>query len=360
MLRRPTTFIIGAGSSCELGLPSGLQLKSLIADLLQSSADNFFGFTDDRLQQAFRNKINGFDWKAEMQMGAFKQAARKIRAGLPMALSIDNYLHTHQANDDVVKIGKLAITTCILQAERESSLFVSEDSQSRVASDSVVPITRKEFTEGTWFANLAGLLFSQVDAGNPAKAFDGVSFIVFNYDRCLEQFLWLSLRAYFGLSMAEAADLLSGVCFIHPYGTVGRLPWQSGGAVPFGSDFSSDLFSASSQLKTFTESVDSEISSQIDDAVSAADDLIVLGFGYLDQNVALMRAAKPRQLTRILTTAFGLSSADQEVVYSAIASIAGLSVGAWDDRSRSGLPAYLDGGTCRNLMDHHHLLLTLG
>ena len=361
MLRRRTTFVIGAGSSCELGLPSGERLKSHITQILQPTPHNFYQFSDDRLLRAFQAVLQPITEEDRIMMARFASAGAKIRSGLPMALSIDNFLHTHQGDGDVVALGKLAITIAILQAERASLLFKPEDTQPTVASTSIDPLYGASLHDESWFPKLAGLLFSQVSADDPVKAFDGVTFIVFNYDRCLEQFLWLAARAYFGMSEGEAADLLATVRFIHPYGTVGQLPWQNetGAGVLFGSDQFADIWAASAQLKTFTESVDSELSGQITEAVTTAGDLALLGFGYLDQNVTLLRAGVACQAGRVFTTAYGLAPPDQDMVYNALSSIVGMSLGAWNDRSRSGTPAYLETGTCRDLLTHHHLQLTL-
>src|SRR5690606_32255000 len=86
--------------------------------------------------------------------------------------------------------------------------------------------------QNTWYAPLARLLFSQVSKSEPRTALANVQFVIFNYDRCLEEFMWLATQAYFDISHEEAAEILAGVPFIHPYGSLGPLPWQKDAAPP--------------------------------------------------------------------------------------------------------------------------------
>jgi hypothetical protein len=51
-----------------------------------------------------------------------------------------------------------------------------------------------------------------------ARFSTSVSFIVFNYDRCLEQFLFHALQKLYGLESQEAFAMLTDLRIIHPYG----------------------------------------------------------------------------------------------------------------------------------------------
>jgi hypothetical protein len=58
---------------------------------------------------------------------------------------------------------------------------------------------------------------------------------VFNYDRCIEQYLFHALQDYYGVSPHEASAMMASLKIFRPYGKIGDLPWQSQeGAVPFG------------------------------------------------------------------------------------------------------------------------------
>jgi hypothetical protein len=51
--------------------------------------------------------------------------------------------------------------------------------------------------------------------------------IIFNYDRCIEHYLFHSLVNYHEMSREQAAELMAGVRIYHPYGKVGNLPWEN-------------------------------------------------------------------------------------------------------------------------------------
>ncbi|MEA2896590.1 MAG: hypothetical protein QOJ84_2205 [Bradyrhizobium sp.] len=46
---------------------------------------------------------------------------------------------------------------------------------------------------------------------NLERIFDNVAFVNFNYDRCLEQFLWLALQQLYLINEECAAELVSGL-----------------------------------------------------------------------------------------------------------------------------------------------------
>jgi hypothetical protein len=55
------------------------------------------------------------------------------------------------------------------------------------------------------------------------KLFENASFIIFNYDRCLEQFLVNALPRLYAISETEADSIVHNINIIHPYGSVGEL-----------------------------------------------------------------------------------------------------------------------------------------
>src|SRR6185312_9104579 len=55
---------------------------------------------------------------------------------------------------------------------------------------------------------------------------NAVSFVTFNYDRVLEQFLHTALMNAWGQGSDAAAAVLSRIPIIHLHGQLGFLPWQ--------------------------------------------------------------------------------------------------------------------------------------
>lgn len=293
MFKQTTTIIVGAGASCELGLPSGDDLKSQILTLLSPAKDNAYGFSDPLMQELMRARVGSDMWKMQDKLAPVRIAADRIRRGLPLALSIDNFLHAHQGDVEVEHLGKTAIAIAILRAESRSLLIKRTPAilRSMGQSDTADPSLDNEELLRTWHMLFAQLLLSQIHRENINRAFRDIRFVIFNYDRCLEQFLWMALQAYFDISQNNAAHILSGVSFIHPYGSLGPLPWEDKvDAVEFGGKGGADYANLGSRIRTFTESVESEVGQCVKEAVAEAETILVLGFGYLDQNLHVVIA----------------------------------------------------------------------
>ncbi len=266
MFRQNTTLIVGAGASCELGLPSGDALKKLILNLLAPTDDNSYGFTDKTMIEDMKQRRgpNVSDHRDDRHRT--KEAAKRIRKGLPLAPSIDNFLHSHQGDADLEQLGKLAIAISIIRAEGRSHLFsrispVQRAQHPNLETDTT--ICGEELSK-IWYPAFAQLLFSGVQRNNIGQAFKCVRFVIFNYDRCLEQYIWMALQRYFDINETEASEILSDVRFIHPYGYLGPLPWRSSnGTIAFGEAETTDLVSMAACIRTFTESVRSDIGGKL-------------------------------------------------------------------------------------------------
>lgn len=138
-----------------------------------------------------------------------------IRDAMPQALSIDNYLDAHSSDEKIELCGKLAIVECILEAERQSRLFFKLPEASGIDMSGL---------NETWYANFFQLLTENVRKEDVGKVFENVSFIVFNYDRCIEHFLVYATANYYRITIENAQQLVSKLTLLHPYGVVGRLP----------------------------------------------------------------------------------------------------------------------------------------
>ncbi|RJG56642.1 hypothetical protein D0Z70_04645 [Sphingobium terrigena] len=353
MFRQKTTIVVGAGASCEIGLPSGDGLKDQIVSLLKRTNDNAYGFADGTMQKVLRTFVGAdvHSWQNKLQ--PYKAAAERILRGLPLALSIDNFLHSHQDDPYLVDLGKLCIAICILRAERSSYLFERSNMYALLDDRTDMPrvSTRNEKLVKTWYPAFARLLMSGVQRNNMKEAFENVRFVIFNYDRCLEQFIWMALQDYFDINGEEAAEVLEEVQFTHPYGSLGVLPWQgnSDANLPLGGGDGLDYWKIGKRLQTFTESVRSQVAQNVAEAVHSADTLLVLGFGYLDQNLQLLRPQMKGNAQRAISTAYGVSNADQRILKQAL-----LTLG-----NQSEDMTHLEPGSCSELFDHFRLMLSL-
>ena len=192
-----TVFIVGAGASAEAGLPFGeMFLGELSSKLNFQIRDGSLvpGFGDedilDAIQQYARDRegINGY-----------LAAARRIREGPSFSKSIDTFLDAHRSDQRIQLLGKLAIAKTILEQEQSSCLSIPEGSRDfRDANE----VTR------SWYAELAKVLNDGISRDRVNSIFSKVSFIVFNYDRCVEYYLEQSIRRHYGLADHEVYSVL--------------------------------------------------------------------------------------------------------------------------------------------------------
>ncbi|RBP51724.1 hypothetical protein [Arenicella xantha] len=297
-----TVFVVGAGASSEVGLPLGFDLKTLITHKLKLDRDgNAQGTTDENLRAIFNRIANKTNDKNHI-FGEFQKKANQMARGLPLARSIDNYLHDHSSDPQIVQIGKLAIVSSILEAERKSDLWIDPD---RRPADSTQWIGRKRY-ENSWYPALFQLMTDKCKASDLKERFKKYSFIIFNYDRCIEHFLERALKVYYPvLDDDDIFEIMSNLNLEHPYGRLGTLGWQvkgkGGPDVEFGGQPGSEdkYIELSENILTFTEAeklVEGTVNS-IQSQVQQCERLVFLGFGFIPLNLDLI-APFNQQYTR--------------------------------------------------------------
>jgi hypothetical protein len=176
--------------------------------------------------------------------------------------------------------------------------------------------------------------------------------VAFNYDRCIEQYLFYALQNYYGFQPQEASDALDSLEIHHPYGKVGSLPWMDAKAgIEFGNEPSArQLVELSSQVKTFTEGTDPAAPEfqRITQLMSLASTLVFLGFAYHRLNLDLLfppgASVSPTPSRRIYGTALGISGDDVRHIQDDFVSRAGV------DRANIWLGIRL---TCAALFQEH-------
>src|SRR5262249_44924597 len=138
------------------------------------------------------------------------------------------------------------------------------------------------------------MLVRGVPKENAREVFDHVSFIVFNYDRCLQHFLFHALQKIYGLRDQEAWEIVLDTHIIHPYGSIGELESLGRrGGIPFGGGhgrLSADYIALSEAIKTYTEQITAaDLQAQLEAEVHKAECIVFLGFGYHSQNMRLLK-----------------------------------------------------------------------
>jgi hypothetical protein len=314
MSDKKTVFVVGAGASFEMGLPVGDKLKELISDLLGigPTAYSHSRVGDDLIYTALRQTEHLFE--PTVNLGKLVQAAGQIAHALPLSLSIDNYLHNHNGDKAVELCGKLAIVRTILSAEADSSLFIPNNNF----------LIDFNGCANAWLVPFMRLLSEDCNVEKLRERLDTVTFIVFNYDRCIEQFLMHAIMTVYRVSPDEAAELASCVAIYHPYGIVGNLPWMNANGndvetIDFGGKPDCHkLLKLARGIKTFTEGTDDDSSDiiAIRRSMQEAGRFVFLGFAYHRLNMQLLLGDTPksRMTRRVFGTAYGMSNSDTQLV----------------------------------------------
>ncbi len=282
------TLIVGAGASHEYNLPLGAGLRPKIANLLNYNFDvGARNPGDDEIHEAIKVAVREEDGRSTTP---YLQAAWAIRDAMGQAKSIDNFIDNHQGDKKIELCGKLAIVKSILQAERDSLLYVSPKN--------IYNTIDFKATENLWLNKLLNLITDGCRLDGLEERLGELTFIIFNYDRCIEHYLYFALRNnYPALSEERAAELLNKVSFYHPYGCVARLPWQGGkNTTPYGEHLHwSYLLDNARGIQTFTEGTDPDSSEivAIRKAVADATIALFLGFAFHPLNMKLLRPTSP-------------------------------------------------------------------
>jgi hypothetical protein len=305
-----TVFIIGAGASKEANLPTGNELKGKIAQLLNIRFSHTERQTGDNLifqalRQFAQNDGTG-------DINPYLNEAWHIRDALHLAISIDNFIDAHKDNEKIALCGKLAIVRSILDAEKSSLLYFDRSrNQSNIAFVNL---------EDTWYLPFFRLLTENCRKNDLKERLKSVALIIFNYDRCVEHFIYYSLQKYYKISETESAEIVKSINIYHPYGNVGTLPWISpNSAMEFGMEPNpAKLLELIQKIKTFTEGTDigsSEIS-EIRQHLATADRVVFMGFAFHKLNMQLIypHPLDVGKRIKCYATAFELSEIDQEEI----------------------------------------------
>lgn len=315
-MSKSLVLIVGAGASNEVGLPVGSELRKQIAAALDIRYEN--GITrisgDKLIDSAFR-VLAQKDASRLTDINSYLASSWRIRDAMPQAISIDNFINSHRNNTLIEFCGKLAIANCILASERRSSLFVDYLQ---------LPEWRINFAnvESTWFNSFFQLLTEDCQKEDVATRLSKIAVICFNYDRCIEHYLYGSLQNFYGMSPDEAKDVMQNLDIYHPYGTIGSLPWQKNSpSIKYGESVSAEvLIKVAEGIRTFTEGVDPESSDilKIREILNEAERLAFIGFAFHKLNVELLfpglETGEKRKNRPTYATAHGISNADMDEI----------------------------------------------
>jgi hypothetical protein len=309
-----TVFVIGAGASKEANLPIGSELTHSISKALdiryERGHNQISG--DPTIAEALRTVATSSSSPSH-NMSPWQQAAWHIRDAMPQATSIDSFIDSQGGDKKIELCGKLVIVKTVLAAETSSFMYLNLRE----------PSAQIDFTrlKDTWFHRFMHLLLDGCKAQDLPNRLASIVLIIFNYDRCVEHYMYYAIQNYYRMRPEAAAKLLEGLEIYHPYGVVGFLPWQApSDPTSFGADpHSSRLLELVRGIRTFTEGTDEITSSvkAIRSSIETANKLVFLGFAFHRLNVQLLLPeirtdqTATRTLRRhVYATAYGISQSN--------------------------------------------------
>jgi hypothetical protein len=312
MFSQPIVFVVGAGASAEFGMPTGSEMKSRIAKVLNFNRGANGLLIGDR---AVFDMLGARFGARELEKHL--NAATELAIRIEEFESIDEALHWFSARPEIVALGKIAIVLEILRSEGRSKL-------SNPANPELI---RETNYSDTWLPSFLSMVVGSLTREQARQAFRNVTIVNFNYDRIIEHFLFSRLQTNFGLNANEAIEAISSLKMIRPYGSVGRLPWQKGAVVPFGARIDLDhekLFELSNNVRTYTEQDRAaELEQKIRSAIDSSRIVVFLGFGFHQQNMTLLRATNGVDWRRVLATVLGIDHENYETLKLQIATTVG-------------------------------------
>lgn len=350
MFQKKTTIVLGAGASNECKLPTGYELKHAIVSMLDIQfEDGYRQISGDTLLVQSLRILGERSNPQFKDINPYLDAAHQISIAMPQAISIDNFLDVRQEDSMLVLCGKMAIVRSILAAERNSMLFYRDMEGQRGPKYGEL--------EATWFNSIFQLLTENCSVGRLPERLSSITFVVFNYDRCVEHYLFNAFQNYYGISASDAATLLGMIDFFHPYGTVDSLPWQ-GKLHPaeFGANPNPGmLLDLTGQIKTFCEGTDPESSriAEIRNRFFMSQIVVWLGFAFHRLNLALLHGEGMRgdndYDVKYFGTAKGISKSDVDIIKATLC----------DRHSARWENVFLDDVTCYQLFKDYWRSLAL-
>lgn len=297
MFKKPIVLVVGAGASFDkYNLPLGGKLAAGIA------RDTDFYWDDSRLgngpSRGSRELFEHFFFSkfAGSGMNTVLPAAQKLSRAIASTISIDDALFLLSEQPDCVSVGKLCIMRAILMAEATSSLRVEPGGLGHNAG-------RDGWIEQIFSMAITGLKVSQI----AENAFKNITFVIFNYDRCIEHYLYWSLRRL-EIPAADARTAIESLNIIRPYGGLGSIFRDSKEHLDFGAEPRKDLWDHIGRIRTFTDSEVLHDPQKLSEAWATAQMVIFLGFGFHPQNMSLLAKhnLQNRRATRTLSTTIGV------------------------------------------------------
>jgi hypothetical protein len=273
VIKTKTVFVLGAGASQPYGLPLGNELyKVVIRDFSTNSQvrNEFFNTTPFS-----QNHVDSF--VKTLKFSGFT--------------SVDAFL---ERREEFIDIGKAMMAIELLKRENHDPLWEAEENWLQYLYDRLTTNTLEEFGR------------------------NAVSFVTYNYDRTLENFLHTSLMNTYGKNEEECKAALSHIGIIHLHGRLGYLPWQrEQDTIPFATKAVTPQIVEACQreIRIVHENIEDR---NIEFNVARrllweAERIYFMGFGYAPQNVDRLNFEEMKPVIAE-GTALGLTQREQGTI----------------------------------------------
>lgn len=305
MFRHKVVFVVGAGASREYNFPLGSELKDKIAEAVRFRFE--FGHTmvsgsHDLIDHIRRHVKGDHD-----RTNHYSKAANMLAGAIPAFVSVDEALHFVSGSPEAVEVGKIAIVHQILEAERTSLLAFD----TRTGRPSELP--------GGWIGELFSLAVAGLRHDQLGSAFDNVTFVNFNYDRAVEQYLYWALQERTSATPEEAKSIVAKLAMLRPYGSIGDFSPNMHDPFSFGTTAHFDPFSRLADLGTYTDQKPMHDIAAMNNALTTANLIIFIGFGYHPSNVDLINLATGNGSAVVLGTVTGIHKSNHHLIAGRIA-----------------------------------------
>ena len=312
MIGNKTTIVVGAGASADLGLPTGETLKNQISQLLHMNlSGNEWRQSKERVEVFSGVKPYLSEKSISPTDIELQQLSNEIADNVTRAASIDNFLDNRRDNKTLVALGKTAIAYCIAKAEDEARLDLPDIRLNRFSKDN----EGKTKTNSYFLEELLKLVVRNHTIDDVEQSLANLTFVIFNYDRCIERYLDVWLSYTFGQSMQ--GKIKANVTFEHIYGDLGiykgeKLSLRSSSENLFLNP-QIELPIIAKRLKLFSEQKDSAQMAKIKFIVEESENIIFIGFGFEEQNMEFFNVnelGKYDDKPKVFGTAYGFSDHD--------------------------------------------------
>lgn len=278
MFKKHIVIVIGAGASFDTyGLPLGGPLAESIAEATNFYWSDGYGRPSRGDADLFQSMMHKFTQDREA-INRYTTAGQRLSAAISSAASVDDALYQLSDYPEAVQLGKVCIIRAILKAEGSCTLKISPE----------IGRPQPDAGRNGWIEQIFSMAITGLKESELERAFENVTFVNFNYDRCIEHYLFWAFQRI-GLPEQRATNIVKALEFIRPYGTLGSILPHTPSFLQFGADRARlNPFAMTDRIRTFTESEALHDKEILSTALLRAEMILFLGFGFHPQNLELL------------------------------------------------------------------------